>query len=126
MRTKQALYPPKSPMGEALRYGLNTWPSLRAVLDDAKLRLDNNLAENALRVVALGRKNYLFVGDDEGGEHLATLLTVVSTCTANGINPEAYITDVLLRVGTMSVSALFDGHPSELRDGFPISASRTM
>lgn len=72
MKDKQTLYPPKSPMGEALRYGLRTWPSMRAVLDDPRLRLDNNLAENALRVVALGRKNYLFIGDDEGGENLAT------------------------------------------------------
>jgi transposase len=106
MREKQALYPPKSPMGQALRYALKTWPSMRAVLDDPKLRLDNNLAENALRVVSLGRKNYLFVGDDEGGEHLATLLTVVSTCVAAGVNPEAYIADVLLRVGTTPSSRI--------------------
>jgi transposase len=113
MREKQTLYPPKSPMGQALRYGLNTWPSMRAVLEDPKLRLDNNLAENALRVVSLGRKNYLFVGDDDGGEHLATLLTVVSTCVANAVNPEAYIADVLLRVTTTPSSSIDDLLPAQ-------------
>ena len=85
-------------MGKALRYAQKMWSTLDALLDDPKLRLDNNLAENALRIIALGRKNFLFVGDEEGGKNLATLQTIASTCVANDVNPEAYIADVLLRL----------------------------
>lgn len=98
MREKQPHHLPESPMGKALRYGLATLPSLTAVLRDAKVRLDNNLAENALRIIALGRKNFLFVGDDVAGENLAVLQTVVATCIANDVNSEEYIADVLLRL----------------------------
>jgi transposase len=56
--------------------------------------------ENALRVVALGRKNFLFLGSDEAGENTAGLYSLVATCQANGVNPEAYLADVLLRVQT--------------------------
>jgi transposase len=100
MEERQAQYPPKSPMGEALRYGLKTVETLKPVLNDAKMRLDNNVAEGALRLIALGRKNFLFVGDDDAGRNLAVLQTVVSTCVANGVNPEAYVADVLMRLDT--------------------------
>jgi len=105
-------HPPKSPMGKALRYALKIWPTFDALLDDAKLRLDNNLAENALRIIALGRKNFLFVGDEDGGRNLACLQTIVSTCAANDVNPEAYIADVLLRLDDTPASQLDDLLPS--------------
>ncbi|MEM6275070.1 MAG: IS66 family transposase [Myxococcota bacterium] len=98
LRDQSPHHLPKGPMGKAIQYALNQWDELEKVLDDAKLRLDNNVAENALRIVALGRKNFLFVGNEQGGRNLATLQTVVSTCNANGVNPEAYIKDVLIRV----------------------------
>jgi transposase len=98
MKEKQDVWPPKGLMGTALRYGLNTLDTLAPVLDDARVRLDNNVAEGALRLVALGRKNFLFVGDDEAGKNLAVLQTLVSTCIANDVNPEAYLADVLLRL----------------------------
>lgn len=104
---KKATYPPKSPMGMALRYAHKTLVSLQAaVLADPRVRLDNNLAENALRLIALGRKNFLFVGDDEAGHNLAALQTVVSTCIANDVNPEAYIADVLMRLGNTPSSRI--------------------
>ena len=62
--------------------------------------LDNNISERALRVVALGRKNYLFVGHDQAGENTAALYSLVSSCEARGINPIEYLTDVVLRVQT--------------------------
>lgn len=98
MQERAEHHPPKSPMGKALTYAQKMWPTLDALLEDPQLRLDNNLAENALRLIALGRKNFLFVGDHEGGENLATLQTIVSTCLANEINSEAYVADVLLRL----------------------------
>jgi transposase len=102
-------------MGEALSYALKAWPSMQGVLEDAKIRLDNNLAENALRIVALGRKNFLFVGDEEGGKNLAILQTIVSTCIANQVNPEAYIRDVLLRVATVPSSRIDELLPAQWR-----------
>lgn len=103
LRDQSPHHLPQGPMGKAIQYALNQWAELKKVLDDAKLRLDNNIAENALRIIALGRKNFLFVGNEEAGRNLATLQTIVATCNANGVNPEAYIKDVLIRVqGTPS------------------------
>jgi transposase len=95
---KQSEHPPKSPLGVAIRYTLNQWEALGRFLDDARIPLDNNPAESALRRVALGRKNFLFVGHDDAGENLAGLYSLVATCEANGVNPLAYIADVLVRV----------------------------
>lgn len=91
---------PKSPLGAALTYTLNQRKSLERFLTDPKIRLDNNIAEQYLRLIALGRKNFLFVGHDEAGKNLATLQTLVSTCLANKVNPQTYLTDVLLRIGS--------------------------
>lgn len=97
--TTQALHPPKSPLGEAIRYTMNRWDELGHFLEDARIPLDNNPSESALRRVALGRKNFLFVGNDVAGTKLAGLYSLVATCEANGVNPLAYIEDVLTRVG---------------------------
>jgi transposase len=96
----QALHPPKSPLGVAISYALNQWPHLGRFLDDVRIPLDNNASERALRVVALGRKNFLFVGHEEAGENLAGLYSLVATCEANDVDPIAYLTDVLIRVHT--------------------------
>ena len=89
---------PKSPLGVALKYALNQRRTLECFLDDPKVSLDNNIAEQYLRLIALGRKNFLFVGHDEAGHNLAVLQTLVSTCLANKVNPQSYLTDVLLRI----------------------------
>ncbi|MBE2251918.1 MAG: IS66 family transposase [Myxococcus sp.] len=97
---QQPRHPPKSPMGDALRYTLNRWDELGLFLENVRVPLDNNPAEAALRRVALGRKNFLFVGNDEAGENLAGLYSLVATCEANDVNPLAYLQDVLTRVHT--------------------------
>jgi transposase len=94
---QKALHRPKSPIGQALRYADGQLGYLRLVLDDPLLTWDNNVSERALRWVALGRKNFLFVGHDTAGENLAVLQTLVATCLANDVPPEEYITDVLIR-----------------------------
>jgi transposase len=105
--TKQKpLHAPKSPIGKAISYALKNWDALKVFLDDPKLLLDNNLAENALRIFALGRKNFLFVGHDEAGENLAILQTVVSTCRLHEVNPYDYIKDVLIRIQTHPASRI--------------------
>jgi transposase len=100
------LHPPKSPLGEAIRYVRGQWEALGRFLEDAVLPLDNNSSESALRTAALGRKNYLFVGNDEAGANVAGLYSLVATCEANGVNPEAYLADVLLRVQTTPQSQI--------------------
>ncbi len=91
-------HPPKSPLGVAIRYALKQWDELGRFTTNAKVPIDNNGAERALRRVALGRKNFLFVGDVEAGRNLAGLYSLVATCEARGINPFAYLADVLARV----------------------------
>lgn len=91
-------HPPKSPIGAAIRYADNQWEQLGVFLGDERVPLDNNGSERALRRVALGRKNYLFVHDVERGANIAGLYSLVATCEARQINPFEYLTDVLARV----------------------------
>ena len=89
--------PPKSPLGKAIAYTRGQWKSLKVFLEDPKVAIDNNVSERALRIVALGRKNFLFAGNDTAAENLAVLQTLVATCERNGVNPQDYLTDVLVR-----------------------------
>ena len=86
---------PKSPISTAIRYALNQWRELGRFLDDARVPLDNNASERSLRRVALGRKNYLFVGDVDAGTSIAGLYTLVAVCEARGSKPFAYLADVI-------------------------------
>jgi len=67
-------------------------------IKDAELALDNNVSERALRAIAIGRKNFLFVGTDRAGENLGVLQSLVATCEANGVNPQEYLADMLIRI----------------------------
>ena len=89
---------PKGPMGQAIAYALAQWPALQVFLENPAVPIDNNASERALRIVALGRKNFLFVGNDVAGQNLAMLLSLVRTCEAVGVNPQTYLADVLMRV----------------------------
>ncbi|MFY2558397.1 IS66 family transposase [Corallococcus terminator] len=89
---------PKGPLGLAISYAMKQWDALSRFVEDERLPLDNNRSEAALRKAALGRKNFLFVGHEAAGENLAGLYALVATCEANGVNPEGYLADVLLRV----------------------------
>jgi transposase len=95
---QRPLHPPKSVMGKAIQYSMKNWQALTRFVTNPEIPPDNNRSERALRVVVLGRKNYLFVGSKDGGENLAALYTVVATCVANEIEPIAYLTDVLTRL----------------------------
>jgi transposase len=91
---------PKSPLGDALRYLTNQWAALQHFVDDGRLAIDNNRAENQLRVVALGRKNWLFAGSFEGARRAALLYSLVQSCALVDVPPFEYLKDVLLRVAT--------------------------
>ena len=93
----------KSALAEAFRYTLKRREALSRFLVDARLEIDNNIAENAIRGVALGRKNYLFAGSDAGGERAASMYTIMQTAKLNAVNPEAYLRDTLGKIA--------EGHP---------------
>jgi len=108
-------YSPKSPMAIAVSYASKNWTELTRFLDDPKIPPDNNRSESALRVLALGRKNFLFVGDELNGEDLALLYSLTSTCEINGVDPLAYLTDVLGRIGSHAASKIDDLLPQNWR-----------
>ena len=91
-------FSPKSSVAQAMRYVLNQKSELRHFLKEARVPIHNNASESALRIVALLRKNALFVGHDEGGRHLAILLSLCATCRLHDVNPEEWMADALIRV----------------------------
>jgi len=95
---------PKSPMGEAVTYMRNQWPGLCRYLEHGMLAVDNNCAERMIKPVALGRRNWLFAGSQEGGERAAVCYTLVNSCKVAGVDPFAYLKDVLERVSTHPAS----------------------
>ncbi len=97
---------PKSPMGQAITYALNQWEALCVYTTDGDLAIDNNAAENALRPIAVGRKNWLFAGSDRGGRTAAVLLSLIATCRRHDVEPWGYLHDVLTRVAAHPASRL--------------------
>jgi transposase len=95
---QKALHPPKSKMGVAIGYALKNWKHLEVFLVHARVPVDNNKSERSLRIAALGRRNFLFVGNEGAGKNLAGLYSLVATCVANGVNPEEYLADVIMRL----------------------------
>lgn len=90
--------PPKSPLGKALTYLINQWETLKVFLGDGRVPIDNNAVERALRPIAVGRKNYLFAGSDAGARRAETIYTVLGTAALVGVEPIAYLRDVLDRI----------------------------
>lgn len=88
----------KSETAGAIRYALSRWRALTRYVDDGLLEIDNNAAERSLRSVVMGRKNYLFLGSDSGGERAASLYSLIATAKLNGIDPEFYLRTVLARI----------------------------
>jgi transposase len=106
---------PKSPLGNAIAHAKKNWEALTRFASDARIPPDNNASERALRVVALGRKNFLFVRDSESGESLANLYTVLATCEASEVDPQAYLTDILMRLDATPASQVDELLPSNWR-----------
>ena len=93
----------RSALAEALRYTIKRRTALIRFATDARLEPDNNIAENAMRGIALGRRNWLFAGSHAGCKRAAAMYSILQTAKLNGLNPEAYLTDTLARIA--------DGHP---------------
>ncbi|MHB8285558.1 MAG: IS66 family transposase [Caulobacteraceae bacterium] len=98
----------KGKLAEAIRYALSRWEGLSRFLEDGRIEIDSNTVERAIRPLALSRKNALFAGSDVGGEHWAVLASLVETCKINGVEPYAYLADVLSR--------LVNAHPNSRID----------
>ena len=96
---EQPRHLPKSKMGDAIGYALNNWKELTRFLSNAKIPVSNNLSEGQLRIVALGRKNYMSVGAESAGQSIAALYTLTACCKRANIDPTAYLADVLRRLG---------------------------
>ena len=104
---------PKSPIGQAIRYTLNNWEALARYTEDGDLAIDNNAAENALRAIALGRKNWLFAGSDRGGRTAAILFSLIRSCERHRIDPFVYLRDVIARISDHPMRRLADLLPDQ-------------
>ena len=114
----------KSALGSAIGYALKLWPALTRYRDDGRIEIDNNAAERALRAVALGRKNYLFAGSDDGGERAAAIYSLIGTAKLNGLDPEAYLRDVLSRIAEHSVNRVDELLPWRIAADYTNSLQR--
>jgi hypothetical protein len=104
---------PKSPEGEAIAYTLSNWKALTRYCDDGDLEIDNNGAERSLRGVAVGRKNWMFFGSDNGGRTGAVLSSLIATCKRLGVDPFAYLRDVFERISSHPQSRLGELLPAQ-------------
>jgi len=102
---------------------LGRWEALLRYLDDGRIEIDNNAAKRALRTVALGRKNYLFAGSDAGGERAAAIYSLIGTAKLNGIDPEAYLREVLMRIVDHPINRIDELLPWNLTTEATVSPS---
>jgi len=109
----------KSELAKAIRYALSNWVALTRYCEDGRLEIDNNAAERALRAVALGRKNWLFAGSDDGGERAAAIYTLLGTARLNELNPESYLRYVLERIADHPINQIEDLLPWNLLGKMP-------
>jgi transposase len=114
----------KSDTTRAIRYALARWEALMRFCDDGHLEIDNNAAERSLRAVVLGRKNYLFHGSDAGGERAAAIYGLIGTAKLNGLNPEAYLREVLSRIADHPINRIEELLPWNLAAELAGNSSR--
>ncbi len=98
METEGVKYSPKSQAGKAITYAYTRWDNMMRCLDDGRLLWDNNLAENAIRSITLGRKNYLFCGNHESATNMSVVCSLLATCKAYDVNPMDYMNDIIFRM----------------------------
>lgn len=103
---------PKSPLGQAVHYALPRWNGLSAYLHHGQIEIDNNWVENAIRPLAIGRKNYLFAGSHNAAEMTAAMYSFMATCKKNGVNENEWVSDVLERCQTIKNKDLYQLLPN--------------
>ena len=113
LRTERASLSRSSPVREPIDYMLSRWADFARYADDGRICMTNNAAERALRGVACGRKAWLFAGSDRGADRAAVMLTLIMTARLNGVDPKAWLADILARVANLPVSRLHELLPWE-------------
>lgn len=108
LRTRLLTLSTQSDMTKAINYMLNQWQALVYYCDDGTAEIDNNIAENALRACCLGRKNFLFLGADSGGDRAAIMYSLIISATLNGIDPQAYLRHVLTHIADYPINRVAD------------------
>ena len=109
----------KSDTTVAIRYALSRWDALARYIEDGHIEIDNNAAERSLRGVALGRKNYLFAGSDAGGERAAAIYSLIGSAKLNGLDPEAYLREVMTRIAEHPINRIEELLPWNLAANVP-------
>ena len=110
---------PKSPMGEAVGYALNNWTALCRYTEDGDLPIDNNAVERMLKLIALGRKNWMFAGSERGGRTAAVLFTLISSAKRHNLDTWAYLRDVIVRLADLKPRELEQLLPDRWKDSHP-------
>ena len=98
MESEGVKYGEKTAMGKAITYAYTRWDNMMRYLDDGRIHIDNNLAENAIRPITLGRKNYLFCGNHAAAENMAIICSLLATCKAHDVNPRNYLNDIIAKM----------------------------
>ena len=125
LRAQQEQVLPKSPIAVAINYVLNQWEALQRYTTDGELHIDNNVSERTLKLIGIGRKNWLFLGSDQGGETAAVLYSFTATCKCLGVDTFGYLRDVLGRLGTQPAEQLEELLPQRWRPPGATSAPPT-
>lgn len=102
MENMASKYSESSLMGKAVTYAYTRWDNMRHYLEDGRIKIDNNLAENEIRPITLGRKNYLFCGNHEAAENMCVVISLLSSCRNHNINPRDYLNDIIARMPNMT------------------------
>jgi transposase len=108
LRSKLAVISQKTKLAEAIRYALSRWEGLTRFVEDGRIEIDSNAVERSIRPIALSRKNALFAGSDGGAEHWAVVASLIETCKLTGVEPFAYLTEVITQI--------VNGHPNSRLD----------
>lgn len=116
MEEQSTIVLPKSDLGKAITYTINQWHKLQTIVENGHLELDNNLIENSIRPLALGRKNFLFAGAHTGAKRIAIIYSMLATCKKNNVNPRIWLEDVLTRLPNQNIQNLEELLPSNWKD----------
>lgn len=109
---RRRIHLPQSSMGLAINYTLGLWSQLQVFMEDGRVGIDNNPVENAIRPTAVGKKNWLFIGEAEAGQRAAILYTLIESCRTHGLDPFAWLRDVLTRLPTFPVRRIHELTPA--------------
>jgi hypothetical protein len=115
---------PRSPLGKAITYTLNNWKAVRRYTEAPFLAIDNNHSERQIKQMVIGRKNWLFAGSEDGAENAAILFSVIVSCKLAGIDPFAYLRDVLMRAHTHPANRVHELIPREWGRRFGLATAQ--